>query len=180
MDAITLHQAGFDNVIACLGTAFTGEMAHLLARYSDEILLCYDSDEAGQKATSLIADEAMAAMGEQAGIIIEQLTHEEVCGNCSKEIAADPALVERIRQEAPHLLPEKAAAEADERLAADEKAAEEKQAAIDEKVAQQVFPEDVDPYFEEEQSSGGGGGGGGSSAVTPSSIVEVATWVSIL
>ena len=51
MDAITLHQAGFTNVIACLGTAFTGEMAHLLARYSDEILLCYDSDEAGQKAT---------------------------------------------------------------------------------------------------------------------------------
>ena len=52
MDAITLHQAGFDNVIACLGTAFTGEMAHLLARYAEEILLCYDSDEAGQKATS--------------------------------------------------------------------------------------------------------------------------------
>ena len=40
MDAITLHQAGFTNVIACLGTAFTGEMAHLLARYADEILLC--------------------------------------------------------------------------------------------------------------------------------------------
>ncbi len=52
MDAITLHQAGFDNVIACLGTAFTGEMAHLLSRYADEILLCYDSDEAGQKATA--------------------------------------------------------------------------------------------------------------------------------
>ena len=52
MDAITLHQAGFDNVIACLGTAFTGEMAHLLARYADEIILCYDNDEAGQKATS--------------------------------------------------------------------------------------------------------------------------------
>ena len=52
MDAITLHQAGFTNVIACLGTAFTGEMAHLLARYADEIILCYDSDEAGQKATS--------------------------------------------------------------------------------------------------------------------------------
>ena len=52
MDAITLHQAGFDNVIACLGTAFTGEMAHLLSRYADEILLCYDNDEAGQKATS--------------------------------------------------------------------------------------------------------------------------------
>ncbi len=51
MDAITLHQAGFDNVIACLGTALTGEMAHLLSRYTDEIILCYDSDEAGQKAT---------------------------------------------------------------------------------------------------------------------------------
>ncbi len=52
MDAITLHQAGFTNVIACLGTAFTGEMAHLLSRYADEIILCYDNDEAGQKATS--------------------------------------------------------------------------------------------------------------------------------
>lgn len=52
MDAITLHQAGFTNVIACLGTAFTGEMAHLLSRYAEEILLCYDNDEAGQKATS--------------------------------------------------------------------------------------------------------------------------------
>ncbi len=52
MDAITLHQTGFTNVIACLGTAFTGEMAHLLSRYADEILLCYDNDEAGQKATS--------------------------------------------------------------------------------------------------------------------------------
>lgn len=52
MDAITLHQAGFTNVIACLGTAFTGEMAHLLSRYAEEILLCYDNDEAGHKATS--------------------------------------------------------------------------------------------------------------------------------
>lgn len=52
MDAISLHQAGFDNVIACLGTALTNEMAHLLARYTDEIILSYDSDEAGQKATN--------------------------------------------------------------------------------------------------------------------------------
>lgn len=51
MDAISLHQAGFDNAIACLGTALTSEMAHLLMRYSEEILLCYDADEAGQKAT---------------------------------------------------------------------------------------------------------------------------------
>ena len=51
MDAIALHQAGFDNAIACLGTALTGEMARLLMRYTDEIILCYDADEAGQKAT---------------------------------------------------------------------------------------------------------------------------------
>ena len=51
MDAVSLHQAGFDNAIACLGTALTNEMAHLLARYTDEIILSYDADEAGQKAT---------------------------------------------------------------------------------------------------------------------------------
>lgn len=51
MDAIALHQAGFTNSIACLGTALTGEMAHLLSRYADEILICYDNDEAGRKAT---------------------------------------------------------------------------------------------------------------------------------
>ena len=52
MDAISLHQAGFDNVIACLGTALTSEMAHLLSRYCDEVILSYDADEAGQKATA--------------------------------------------------------------------------------------------------------------------------------
>ena len=51
MDAIALHQAGFTNSIACLGTALAGEMAHLLSRYADEILLAYDNDEAGHKAT---------------------------------------------------------------------------------------------------------------------------------
>ena len=56
MDAIALHQAGFDNAIACLGTALTGEMARLLLRYTDEIVLCYDADEAGQKATRRAID----------------------------------------------------------------------------------------------------------------------------
>lgn len=51
MDAISLHQAGFDNAIACLGTALTSEMAHLLSRYTDQMILSYDADEAGQKAT---------------------------------------------------------------------------------------------------------------------------------
>lgn len=51
MDVIALHQAGFTNSVACLGTALTQEQARLVARYADEIILSYDSDEAGQKAT---------------------------------------------------------------------------------------------------------------------------------
>ena len=50
MDVITLHQAGFRNAVAPLGTAFTEEQANLLARYTKEVILTMDSDEAGQKA----------------------------------------------------------------------------------------------------------------------------------
>lgn len=50
MDVIAMHQAGFTNAVASLGTAFTGLQANLLKRYADEILLLYDSDEAGTKA----------------------------------------------------------------------------------------------------------------------------------
>ncbi|MDD6021249.1 MAG: DNA primase [Oscillospiraceae bacterium] len=52
MDVIALHQAGFTNAVAALGTAFTPEMAKLLSRYASEILLCFDNDEAGKKATA--------------------------------------------------------------------------------------------------------------------------------
>ena len=51
MDVIALHQAGFTGSVACLGTAFTSEQANILARYADEVLICYDNDEAGRKAT---------------------------------------------------------------------------------------------------------------------------------
>lgn len=50
MDVISLHQAGFENAVAALGTAFTDEQAKLLSRYTKEIVLIMDSDEAGQKA----------------------------------------------------------------------------------------------------------------------------------
>ncbi len=50
MDVIALHQAGFNNAVASLGTAFTGLQANLLKRYTNEVLVCYDSDEAGTKA----------------------------------------------------------------------------------------------------------------------------------
>lgn len=50
MDVIALHQAGFDNAVASLGTAFTTGQASLLKRYTKEVLLTYDSDGAGVKA----------------------------------------------------------------------------------------------------------------------------------
>lgn len=50
MDVIAYHQAGFTNAVAGLGTAFTPEQAKLLSKYGEEIILSYDSDEAGQKA----------------------------------------------------------------------------------------------------------------------------------
>lgn len=50
MDVIALHQAGFTNAVASLGTAFTEQQANLIRRYTDEVLLTYDSDGAGVKA----------------------------------------------------------------------------------------------------------------------------------
>lgn len=50
MDVISLHQAGFKGAVAGCGTALTPEQARLAAKYSKNIYLCYDSDEAGQKA----------------------------------------------------------------------------------------------------------------------------------
>ena len=50
MDAISLYQRGFDNVVASLGTALTEEQGRLLRKYSEQIILSYDSDSAGQEA----------------------------------------------------------------------------------------------------------------------------------
>ncbi len=50
MDVISMHQAGFTQAVASLGTAFTPEQANLLRRYTDTVLLAYDSDGAGVKA----------------------------------------------------------------------------------------------------------------------------------
>lgn len=50
MDVIAMHQAGFTEAVASLGTAFTGGQAAILRRYADNIILAYDSDEAGTKA----------------------------------------------------------------------------------------------------------------------------------
>lgn len=50
MDVIAMHQAGFTNAVASLGTAFTSQHAALLKRYTDQVVLTYDSDGAGVKA----------------------------------------------------------------------------------------------------------------------------------
>lgn len=60
-DVIRLSLAGVDNVVAPMGTALTQEQAILLKRYGEEIVLCYDSDPAGLRATFRAADIMLAA-----------------------------------------------------------------------------------------------------------------------
>ena len=52
LDVISLHQAGFTEAVATCGTAITADHARLMAQYCDEVYICYDSDQAGQKATA--------------------------------------------------------------------------------------------------------------------------------
>ena len=51
LDIVTLHQAGFDNAVASMGTALTPEQIRLLSRFTKELVLCYDNDNAGKVAT---------------------------------------------------------------------------------------------------------------------------------
>ena len=51
LDIVTLHQAGFDNAVASMGTALTVEQTRLLSRFTKELVLCYDNDNAGKVAT---------------------------------------------------------------------------------------------------------------------------------
>lgn len=69
LDAIALHEAGVENAIAPLGTAFTKEHARLLKRYTDNVILCYDGDTAGLAA----ADKAFAQLA-AAGLMV-RLVH---------------------------------------------------------------------------------------------------------
>ena len=51
IDVVSLHQAGFDSAVASLGTSLTPEQARLISRYTNEVIIAYDSDGAGQKAS---------------------------------------------------------------------------------------------------------------------------------
>ena len=69
MDVIALHSAGFTNAVATLGTAITSEQARLMSRYTKEVLICYDADEAGQKA----AQRALAML-EEVGLSVRVIS----------------------------------------------------------------------------------------------------------
>lgn len=100
MDVISLHQAGFANAVATLGTALTTEQARLISRYAKEVVICYDADSAGQTATARAIpmlrdagllvkvlnivggkdpDEYIRSYGEQGPARFKQLL--EACGN---------------------------------------------------------------------------------------------------
>ena len=69
MDVVALHQAGFYNAVATLGTAITPEQARVMTRYANKVYVCYDSDEAGVRATN----KAIALLGE-AGLAVKVIT----------------------------------------------------------------------------------------------------------
>ena len=60
MDVIALHAHGFENAVATLGTAITPEQARIMAKYTKQVIISYDSDAAGQRA----ANKAMKLLGE--------------------------------------------------------------------------------------------------------------------
>ncbi len=65
MDVIALHEAGFENAVATLGTAITPDQARLIAKYTKKVIISYDSDDAGQRAADkafrLLADVGLDA-----------------------------------------------------------------------------------------------------------------------
>lgn len=68
MDVISVYQAGIKNIVATLGTAITENQAKLMMRYANEILICYDSDEAGTKA-ALRAIDVITDVGGRSRVI---------------------------------------------------------------------------------------------------------------
>ena len=103
MDTLALYQAGFDNAIASLGTAFTDRHAALMARYVKEVVVAFDADGAGQNAVA----RALPLM-QKAGLSVRVLTMEgakdpdEFIQKKGKEAFA--ALVDGARDHAEHTL----------------------------------------------------------------------------
>lgn len=90
LDCIALHQAGFENAVAALGTSFTDEQAGELRKYADHVFLCFDGDAAGSNAATKAIDTASKAM-EHAGISVRvvQLAPGEDPDSCVRTHGAD-------------------------------------------------------------------------------------------
>ena len=86
LDVVTLHQAGFDNAVASMGTALTVEQTRLLSRYTKELILCYDNDNAGQLATQRALD---ILKNSEFAVRVLQLPRRLVDGNYIKQDADD-------------------------------------------------------------------------------------------
>ena len=85
IDVITLHQAGFDNVVATMGTALTAEHARILSRYTKELVVCYDNDEAGKKST----DRALNLL-KDTDLTVRVLQLPNAVGEDGKPLKQDP------------------------------------------------------------------------------------------
>ena len=86
IDVVTLHQAGFDNAVASMGTALTQEQTRLLSRFTKELVLCYDNDNAGKIAT----ERALQILnGSEFSVKVLQLPKRLVDGEYIKQDADD-------------------------------------------------------------------------------------------
>lgn len=68
MDVVSLNQAGFENSVATCGTAITDEQARIMSQYCDEVIICYDADTAGIKAS-----EKAMRLFDEAGVTVKVL-----------------------------------------------------------------------------------------------------------
>ena len=86
LDIVTLHQAGFDNAVASMGTALTVEQIRLLSRFTKELVLCYDNDNAGRIAT----ERALQLLqNSEFSVKVLQLPRRNVDGEYIKQDADD-------------------------------------------------------------------------------------------
>ena len=86
IDVASLHQAGFDNAVASMGTALTVEQTRLLSRFTKELVLCYDNDNAGKIAT----ERALQILnGSEFSVKVLQLPRRLVDGEYIKQDADD-------------------------------------------------------------------------------------------
>ena len=106
MDLLSLYQAGFRNVVASLGTALTSAQLNLLGRYTREVLLVFDADESGQKATQrsldLFLQEGISArvVSLPAGFDPDSYVRQEEGGKFDQVLSAALPLVEYMFQQA--------------------------------------------------------------------------------